>query len=271
MSISMINNTTSYLTHCYDWDITRINRFPRGKKDIFEKEGVTAIFFDQVEFFRRVWGLTPQNISIWEEVLAFYLPHGLSFRVDLPVTAVENSVFSSIKKNAKYIYSSYLVCLYLDNNKVLGNAANLSEEISFLPVTPINIGEYSQIYLRCFQDNYTFCFDAWHNINALIGLKKWHPYLIYYKNQIAGGGSFFHHGDTALFCSGSIMPEFRHLGLHQALIKYRLRECLRLGVTQVSAYAQIDSISLSNLLKLGFEKKHAWNTFRYNTSCLMSQ
>src|SRR5215469_8602747 len=78
----MTNGDSSWLIH--EWDLVRLQRFPIGRKRVWQRGGITAIDFDQVEFFRRSWGWTTQNVALWEEVRRFHGEGGGAFRVDVP-------------------------------------------------------------------------------------------------------------------------------------------------------------------------------------------
>lgn len=240
------------------WEEERLNRFPNGRRAIWRAGDVLVTYFDQVEYFRRVHGLGPSKMKHWPAITEFFGKFGQSFLIDLH--AADGPAF---EKPLELLYRNTLVCMDIRDHTICERTLRPGEGWTIMPVGAHNISIFSEIYLTCFEANSTPREIAQENINSLLGLAGWHPWLVKKGDQFAGCYALFMRGDTALLSSSATLPAFRNLGLQKLMIAYRLSEAQTLGAVNAVSQGFTGGPSVANLIKLGFSESHEKLTYRY--------
>ena len=245
------------------WEIERLRRFRHGNKKLLHADGILATYFEPVEFFRRVHGLAATTLGHWPELVRFYAAYGQSFLVDF--YADDGPLGATLEGGGhlEFCYRNTLLHRALDTGADGGGVALKSFEPEVLPVDARTISTFSRIYLTCFEASSTSFEIAQENLNALLGMPGWYPYLVRVRGQFAGCYSFFQRGSVILLSSAATLPEFRNLGLQQFMIGWRLAQARQLEAECAVTYGLTGSTSVSNLKKLGFRETHEKLTFRY--------
>ncbi|MEU3983462.1 GNAT family N-acetyltransferase [Streptomyces sp. NPDC026672] len=86
----------------------------------------------------------------------------------------------------------------------------------------------------------------------------WHPFAVWWQEEIVGTGTMYVRGETAQMFAGAVLPQARRRGAQTALLAARARLARELGcrflVAETGAEAPgTHNSSLHNMLRLGFE------------------
>ncbi|MGK0190651.1 MAG: GNAT superfamily N-acetyltransferase [Verrucomicrobiales bacterium] len=248
------------------WELERLTRFIHGKTSSRRRGSILVTYFDQVEYFRRIHGLTSRTCGAWPDVLGFFRQFGQSFLVDLHPDDKPFIQGLASWGNHDFCYRTVRMSCPIDDLTVDPAYSEIANEVNVVSVDRQNISAFSEIYLNCFRACSTPFMVARDNLNALLGMAGWRPYLVRIAGKYAGCYSSFCRDDEVLLSSAATLPRYRNLGLQKLMISRRLDDARKEGVVRAIAQTVAGSVSADNLKKTGFRDACELVTYRLRTS-----
>lgn len=258
------------------WDLARLEVFPHGRRDFWRREGVTAVWFEPVEFFRRTWGWKRGKEGLWNEVEGFYRERGGSFRVDLTEAEVTEADGLGHRlriqsPSLEHGYVNDIVVRELGGDPGAcgggdGSGHGEGPGVAGLEVRDArgaDMGAFADIYLECFGARPREPRLARQNLMALERVPGWTPWLVWAGREAVGAYSLFVRDREGFLSSGSTLPAYAGLGIQRWMIRYRVAVAERLGLERATSYALRGSGSLRNLEREGFRVVDAKSTLRH--------
>lgn len=241
------------------WDLARLEAFPHGRRDLLQRDGITAIWFEPVEFFRRAWGWSAANLGLWPDIAAFLGRDGTGYRVDVGESDLAADRLRWCAPALQPACTNDIVERDLSGLPALATPRDLAVE----PAGGPGMDAFARVYLECFGARPAEPDDALRNLKALERIPGWHPWLVRVGSEVAGAYSLFLRDGLAFLSSGATLPRFEGRGIQRHLIAFRLAAARQLGASRAVSYAQRGSRSLANLLRAGFDVVDAKVTLRH--------
>jgi GNAT superfamily N-acetyltransferase len=190
--------------------------------------------------------------SILERVIAFYKSHGTRGAICMTPRASTEEAMAMLDKHGfepGYAYRKFQrddAPPPMANSDLAVRAARAEDAQAFGEIVATAFGTPES-------------FAPW--VAALVGRPRWHCFLAWDGDRLAGTGALFVHEGIGYCTFGATHPEARRKGAQRALLAHRIAEGLKLGcrrfVTETGEAGDGEpEQSYRNILWVGFERAY---------------
>lgn len=212
-----------------------------------------------VPFFNRVLGLTPGDLGILDEVLAFYRERQTPLRLDVAARSRSRVLRDQLTAHALSVREEQSSLCGRVAEMTIGDDSGISiREVEVSDATgfaTLYDGAYGMAGGRLLA---RFRRDT---IEARFGAPGWRFYVAFLDNRPAAGAIMFVDGQTATLAGGATLAEARGRGCQSALVRRRVMDAAESGCTYVVSRCRRGSASHRNLARAGLKevcKKQVW-------------
>jgi hypothetical protein len=225
----------------------------------------TALRFDDVGYFNRIYAPDDSIVDKFQEIEQFYA--GCPFPCELvgPPDSSSERVDEGCRARGwtpakRYAWVSAPVSELIIPRQVPRN-------IAVRPVNPANTGEknrFLQCYLRAFEANPKAFDAAISNMCHLFKRPELNFLMAWIDKQPAGVGMSYRAGSIVFLCAGATVPEFRNQGCHTALLAARFRAAILQGCEEVFSWAVEGGQSHADMEGLGLATVGVTRAWKYD-------
>lgn len=260
-----VDVATQALQYVSQYDAMRLETY-RRKENLADRITVapiasaTALRFDDVGYFNRVYCTDSSTFDALEEIEEFYREE--PFGCELVAPPVDSSVEERTISRSGWAQSGNFAWLHMPD---CGSFKPIqTSQLEIRPPAPSQREEFLTAYLTAFgaeQDRFP---AAIRNMRHLFDQPELDFLMARHGNRLAGVAMMMRCGDKALLCAGAALPEFREMGCHAALLDARIRLAAESGCREVYSWAFLGGQSHSNLEKAGLSMVGTSNTWRFS-------
>ncbi|HWC96791.1 MAG TPA: GNAT family N-acetyltransferase [Candidatus Sulfopaludibacter sp.] len=212
----------------------------------------TALRFDDVGYFNRVYSAEPDVVELLPELEEFYR-HG-NFGCELVGASAASRTGWKPSHRYAWMYAPDIGTLARDTSGVF----------DIRPVQPSEQELYLLVYLRAFEAQEDRIPSALRNMRHLFDRPELDFLLAWYDGQPAGIAQLMRCDGAALLCAGAALPEFREMGCHASLLAARIALAADAGCQRLYSWAVAGGQSHANMRKAGLQTAGITQAWRYS-------
>ncbi|MEN2768968.1 GNAT family N-acetyltransferase [Ornithinibacillus xuwenensis] len=197
--------------------------------------------------FNTVRGLTSEDHLEIEPIVDFYKAKNIPVQVEITPVSTSPELFQSLARSGHYQHSFHSVFYRTELKEI--RKAEPSITIRRLRESEFNL--FAEIYVKGFGLPNSIKQGIAQNNQVLYPLDSWEFYLAMINGEAVGIGVMFIDNGIALLAASASLPQYRNMGVHQALMVERMREASKKEVGLLVGQASYASISANNMQKLG--------------------
>jgi GNAT superfamily N-acetyltransferase len=200
--------------------------------------------------FNRVVGLTPADVPIIPEILAWYAGLGVSPMIEIRPDDVNKVLADALTQHGFHQTSCQA--------SLVGRPVEAKPPDLIIQAvhTPEIMERFLDVYVAGWGFPANIHEGAKANMRGWLGLPNWHLYLAEVDEQPAAIAILFLHEATAYFADTCVHPDFRGRHLQSALLAHAQSEAFRLGADVLCSQASFASTSHRNMERAEFSLLH---------------
>ena len=118
-------------------------------------------------------------------------------------------------------------------------------------------------YLRAFEAQEDRIPGALRNMIHLFDRPELDFLMCWHGKKLAGVAIWMACDQAALLCAGAVLPEFREMGCHSALLDARIRRAAETGCQEIYSWAELGGQSQANMERAGLSVVGVTTTWRF--------
>ncbi|WP_026908708.1 acetyltransferase [Paucisalibacillus globulus] len=231
--------------------LTAIQDIPRNPMGVEIKQfgQATAFYVKGIPgpSFNTVRDLTYKDIDEVDKIIDFYKEKDILIQLEI-TPASANSELLKILASKGFYQSNFHSVLY---GSELSIVEGFNPSISVRKLKEDEFELYADIYVRGFGLPEFIKPGIAQNNQVLHPLDEWEFYIATVNGYPAGVAVMFYQNGIATLAASATVPEQRNQGVHQALLKERIRDAHIKGAELIVGQAKYASVSSNNMEKLG--------------------
>ena len=246
------------------YDSMRLETY-RHKEDLGDRIGIShigsalALRFDDVEYFNRVYCTDfsfQENLS---EIEDFYRGGPFGFElVGPPSVASAARIISRSGSSPGKHYA------WLGHPDCGSLSVPQTTQFDIRSPEPSERLEFLLAYLRAFEAQEDRIPSALRNMQHLFDRPELTFLMAREGEHLAGIAMSMRCDNRALLCAGAVLPEFRSMGCHAALLAARIRLAAEAGCAEIYSWTSAGSQSQANMEKAGLVVLGTTTSWRFS-------
>lgn len=204
-----------------------------------------------IQDFNRVYGFTPEDVDLLEEIKSFYLnqPSTISFGIEVIPSSCTTEMLNRLA-DAGFQQTGFHTALYGIPNENY-SATPVSDAVLVREVIPQELPIMEQTFIDALELPFRSRLELVENLPYLYEHPDWRLFLGFVHEKPAGFALFHLQENIASFALAATTPEYRGNGLQTAFLQARMQAALDAKASMLVAQASFGSISMRNLQRFG--------------------
>jgi N-acetylglutamate synthase-like GNAT family acetyltransferase len=218
-----------------------------------------ALRFDDVGYFNRVYCGVESVFESLAEIEEFYRGGGFGCEVvgppvDGPGTGINIS-------RPGWAPGHQYAWLFRDNSSLAPDKRPTEFTVRSPEVSERR--DFLLAYLRAFEAQEDRIPGALRNMIHLFDRSELDFLMSWHGKTLAGVAMWMRCGEAALLCAGAVLPEFREMGCHSALLDARILRASEAGCREIYSWAELGGQSQANMERAGLSVVGITATWRF--------
>ncbi|MBN8202929.1 MULTISPECIES: GNAT family N-acetyltransferase [Bacillaceae] len=220
--------------------------------------GQTTVFFARNipgPTFNLVKGFKEADAEVLDQIVDFYQGKGIPIRLEITPSNGSSDLLKMLHQKGFY-QCAFHTTLFAEPSDLKDLPIHAGIDIRRMQRTDFDL--FGEVYTKGFGMPRFLSQGIAENNEVLYGNKNWVFYLAFADNQPAGIGVIFMEEGIANLAAAAVLPSFRNMGVHSALIQARIYQAITNNAELVTGQARFGSASQNNMekagLKIGYTK-----------------